>query len=55
MRTKLTTQLRHGLLVLVAAAILAVASTVAPAALDKMAGTSLTTHAYACEAPIGGC
>lgn len=55
MRTNWTTQLRHGLLVLVAAAILAVATTVAPAVLDKVAGTSLTTHAYACQGPGGGC
>lgn len=55
MNTKLVTQLRYGLLVLVAATILAVATTMAPAVLDKMAGTALTTHAYACEAPGGGC
>jgi hypothetical protein len=55
MRTNWTTQLRHGLLVLVAAAILAVATAVAPAVLDNVAGTSLTTHAYACQAPSGGC
>lgn len=55
MSTKMVTQLRHGLLVLVAATILAVATTAAPAVLDKMAGTSLTTHVYACEYPGGGC
>lgn len=48
-------KVRHGLLVLVAATILAVATAVAPAVLDKMAGTALTTHAYACEHPGAGC
>jgi hypothetical protein len=55
MRTSMVTRLRHGLLVLVAAMILAVATTMAPAVLDEMAGTSLTAHVYACQAPGGGC
>ena len=48
-------KVRHTLLVLVAATILAIATAVAPAFLDKMAGTSLTTQVYACQAPGGGC
>jgi hypothetical protein len=55
MRTNLMTRLRHGLLVLVAAMILAVATAVAPAVLDSMAGTSLTAHVYACQPQGGGC
>lgn len=48
-------KVRHGLLVLVAATILAVATAVAPAVLDKMASTSFTTHVYACQTSGGGC
>lgn len=55
MSTSMVNRLRHGLLVLVAATILAVATAVAPAVLDKMAGTSLTTHVYACQPQGGGC
>lgn len=55
MNTALLQKVRRGLLILVAATILAVATTVAPAVLDKMAGTSLITHVYACEGPGGNC
>jgi len=51
----MVTRLRHGLLVLVAALILAVATTMAPAVLDNVAGTSLTAQVYACQHPGGGC
>lgn len=48
-------KVRHSLLVLVAATILAVATAVAPAFFDKLAGTSLAAQVYACQGPSGGC
>jgi len=48
-------KMRHGLLVLVAATILALATAVAPAFFDNLAGTSLTAQVYACQGPGGGC
>lgn len=55
MNTTFLLKVRHGLLVLVAATILAVATAVAPAFFDNLAGTSLTAHVYACQGPVGGC
>lgn len=49
MSTSMVTRLRHGLLVLVVAMILAVATTVALVVLDNVAGTSLNAHVYACQ------
>ncbi len=48
-------KVRHSLLVLLAATILAIATSVAPAFLDNVAGTAITAHVYACEASGGGC
>jgi len=46
---------RRRLLVLAFAAFLAVGASYAPVVLDGMAGTTLTTAAFACGMPGGGC
>lgn len=43
------------LLVLALAAILALSASYAPVVLDSMASTSLTSTAFACGMPGGGC
>ncbi len=46
---------RRRLLVLALAAFLAIGASYAPVMLDGMAGTNLTTAAFACTPPGGGC
>ncbi len=46
---------RRRLLVLAFAAFLAIGASYAPVVLDGMAGTTLTTTAFACEHPGAGC
>jgi len=55
MNAKLIQKVRHVLLLLAVAAIVALSTGALPAVVDQMAGTSFTTHAYACEVPTGGC
>lgn len=55
MNARLVQKVRQALLLLAIAAIVALSTGALPALVDQMAGTSLTPHAYACEAPIGGC
>ncbi|MBX3011249.1 MAG: hypothetical protein KF832_07065 [Caldilineaceae bacterium] len=47
--------LRHRLLLLAFAAILALSAAYAPTVLDSVAGTNLTPAAFACTPPGGGC
>ncbi len=46
---------RNRLVVWAIAGLLALMISYAPVALDVVAGTSLTTQAYACQAAGGGC
>lgn len=55
MNAHLIQKVRHGLLVLALATLVALATTALPTLLDQAAGTALTPHVYACQAPIGGC
>ena len=55
MTVTLLSNTRRRLLVLVLAAFLAIGASYAPVMLDGMAGTTLTTTAFACTPPGGGC
>ncbi len=55
MIVNLLSHTRRHLLVLALAAFLAIGASYAPVVLDSMAGTNLTTAAFACGHPGGGC
>ena len=55
MNTQLVQKLRHGLIMLAIAAVLALATGALPTVLDQTLGTSLTTPVFACEVPGSGC
>jgi hypothetical protein len=55
MNTLLFARVRRRVLTLVVAAVLAVAVAYAPVLLDEVAGTSLTTTAFACPHNGSGC
>lgn len=55
MNTRLVQKVRHALLVLAIAVLVALSAGALPAVVDQVTGSSLTPHAYACEVPTGGC
>ena len=55
MTATLLGNIRRRLLVLLVALFLAFGASYAPVVLDGMAGTTLTTAAFACQHPGGGC
>ncbi len=55
MNAQLIQKVRHALLLLAIAVLVALSTGALPAVVDQVAGTSLTPHAYACEATGGGC